>query len=171
MVGSTVVNLLFLFYPSLLSLSFFFSPASRAFLSFIQFCYIPDASIKMFSSTIIALLSAGFAIAAPIYHRDVTLDPAAVAEAQVRENAATRAFSAAQIQVHLFVCFLDPSTDVLRCLCRLQVGNVLRLTLLPVTSAKILYRFKSLHAMEVTLSNGISSPPAYTITNQGLPWS
>ncbi|KAJ3904413.1 hypothetical protein F5879DRAFT_955056 [Lentinula edodes] len=115
MVGSTVVNLLFLFFPSLLSLSFFSSPASRAFLSFIKFRYIPDASIKMFSSTIISLLSAGFAIAAPIYPRDVTLDPAAVAEAQVRDNTATRAFSAAQIQTSSGQCLaVDPASGDFR---------------------------------------------------------
>lgn len=55
----------------------------------------------MICSMIIALLGAGFSIAAPVYPRDVTLDSAAVAEAQVRDNTATRAFSAAQIQVRI----------------------------------------------------------------------
>ncbi|KAJ3850754.1 hypothetical protein EV368DRAFT_44667 [Lentinula lateritia] len=69
----------------------------------------------MFSSTIIALLSAGFAIAAPIYLRDVTLDPAAVAEAQVRDNTATRAFSAAQIQTSSGQCLaVDPASGDFR---------------------------------------------------------
>ncbi|KAJ4487743.1 hypothetical protein J3R30DRAFT_3279992 [Lentinula aciculospora] len=67
------------------------------------------------SSTIIALLSAGFAIAAPVYLRDVTLDPAAVAEAQVRDNTATRAFSAAQIQTSNGQCLaVDPASGDFR---------------------------------------------------------
>ena len=59
--------------------------------------------INMLSSTILALLSASLAIAAPIYPRYVTLDPTAVAQAQQRDDTATRAFLAAQIQARLFL--------------------------------------------------------------------
>ncbi|KAJ3995446.1 hypothetical protein F5050DRAFT_1573542 [Lentinula boryana] len=71
----------------------------------------------MIFTTIIALLNAGLAISAPIYHpsRDVTLDPAAVAQAQVRDDTASRAFSAAQIQTSSGQCLaVDPASGDFR---------------------------------------------------------
>jgi hypothetical protein len=69
----------------------------------------------MFPATIIALLSAGLTTAAPIFSRDVTLDPAAVAQAQVRDDTATRAFSAAQIQTAGGQCLaVDPASGDFR---------------------------------------------------------
>ncbi|KAF7338030.1 Sugar transporter [Mycena venus] len=49
----------------------------------------------MLTTTLFALLSAGVSIAAPVnvMNKRVTLDPAATAEAQVRDDTATRAFS------------------------------------------------------------------------------
>ncbi|KAJ7827497.1 hypothetical protein B0H14DRAFT_3720581 [Mycena olivaceomarginata] len=52
----------------------------------------------MLTTTLFALLSAGASIAAPIMNKRVTLDPAATAEAQVRDDTATRAFSATSIK-------------------------------------------------------------------------
>lgn len=64
----------------------------------------------MIRATIIALLSVGAAIAAPILPRDVVLDPVATAQAQVRDNTATRAFSAAQIQSNGQCLTIDPNS-------------------------------------------------------------
>lgn len=47
----------------------------------------------------IITLAVTLSSAAPLRLRAVTLDPAAVAEAQVRDNTATRAFSASPIKV------------------------------------------------------------------------
>lgn len=82
------------------------SPASQAFLSFI----LPTLSIKMIRATIVALLSVGTVIAAPILPRDVVLDPVATAQAQVRDNTATRAFSTAQIQSNGQCLTIDPNS-------------------------------------------------------------
>lgn len=61
----------------------------------------------MFSSILAALvLGATVSSAAPLKFRDVTLDAAAVAEAQVRDNTATRAFSNAPIKVRFFNAIL-----------------------------------------------------------------
>jgi len=69
----------------------------------------------MVRATIIALLSVGFAIAAPIHPRDVTLDPVATAQAQVRDDTATRAFSAAEIQASNGQCLsIDPDSGDFR---------------------------------------------------------
>ncbi|KAJ3826632.1 hypothetical protein F5880DRAFT_1622130 [Lentinula raphanica] len=69
----------------------------------------------MILTSILALLNAGLAVAAPIHSRDVTLDPAAVAEAQVRDDTATRAFSAAQIQTGDGQCLaVDPASGDFR---------------------------------------------------------
>jgi hypothetical protein len=59
----------------------------------------------MLATTLFALMSAGVSIAAPvtINRRTFTnLDAAATAEAQVRDNSATRAFSAVPIKVSSF---------------------------------------------------------------------
>lgn len=86
-------------------------PASRALPSFI----FHTLSTKMVRATIIALLSVGFAIAAPIHPRDVTLDPVATAQAQVRDDTATRAFSAAEIQASNGQCLsIDPDSGDFR---------------------------------------------------------
>ncbi|KIK59617.1 hypothetical protein GYMLUDRAFT_44587 [Collybiopsis luxurians FD-317 M1] len=69
----------------------------------------------MLSATILAFLSASLAIAAPIYPRDVTLDPTAVTQAQQRDDTATRAFSAAQIQTADGQCLaVDPASGDFR---------------------------------------------------------
>jgi len=51
------------------------------------------------TSTLLTLLSVGATIAAPIRRTFTNLDAAATAEAQVRDNTATRAFSATTIKV------------------------------------------------------------------------
>jgi hypothetical protein len=54
----------------------------------------------MLSATLYALLStASFVSAVPLNPRKVKLDPAATAEAQQRDNTATRAFTATSIKV------------------------------------------------------------------------
>ncbi|KAF9052176.1 hypothetical protein BDP27DRAFT_1386363 [Rhodocollybia butyracea] len=69
----------------------------------------------MIHATIVALLAAGFALSAPINPRDVTLNPTDVAQAQVRDNTATRAFSAAQIQTAEGECLaVDPASGDFR---------------------------------------------------------
>ncbi|KAI0043150.1 hypothetical protein FA95DRAFT_441227 [Auriscalpium vulgare] len=70
----------------------------------------------MFSSTsLLALLGAGLAVAAPIFPRDVTLDPAATAEAQQRDDTATRAFTAAPIKTATGQCLtIDPNSGDFR---------------------------------------------------------
>jgi len=51
----------------------------------------------------VLLLTASLSTAVPLLGpRAATLDPAAVAEAQQRDNTATRAFSAIEIQVRFF---------------------------------------------------------------------
>ncbi|THU82599.1 hypothetical protein K435DRAFT_691206 [Dendrothele bispora CBS 962.96] len=62
----------------------------------------------MVRSAIFALLGAGAAVAAPLYRR-VTLDPAATAEAQQKDDTATRAFTAAPIKTADGQCLtVDP---------------------------------------------------------------
>src|ERR1700743_2196287 len=55
----------------------------------------------MLASTLFTLLAAGLITAAPLDRRDVALDAAATAEAQQRDNTATRAFTATTITVRL----------------------------------------------------------------------
>ena len=49
----------------------------------------------------ILFIGSNICSARPLAGRATTLDQAAIAEAQVRDNTATRAFSAAPIKVHL----------------------------------------------------------------------
>lgn len=86
-----------------------FSPASRVLArSFIRCTSFYESqsplrlSKMIYSTLITAVFGASLAIAAPIYPRDVTLDPAAVAEAQPRDDTATRAFTASEIKVCMF---------------------------------------------------------------------
>lgn len=55
------------------------------------------------------LLGASLSTAAPLNPRSVTLDPAAVAEAQPRDNTATRAFTAVPITVRFLISHLHSS--------------------------------------------------------------
>ncbi|KAJ7500762.1 hypothetical protein B0H11DRAFT_1800083 [Mycena galericulata] len=69
----------------------------------------------MLAITLLTLLTAGASIAAPINKRDVTLDAAATAEAQVRDNTATRAFSAVPIKTSTGLCLsVDPNSGDFR---------------------------------------------------------
>lgn len=68
----------------------------------------------MLHSTVLALLGAGLAVAAPLYPR-VTLDPTATAEAQQRDDGATRAATAAEIKTADGQClFVDPTSGDFR---------------------------------------------------------
>ncbi|KAJ6531353.1 hypothetical protein B0H19DRAFT_476887, partial [Mycena capillaripes] len=71
---------------------------------------------KMLTTSLFALLSAGASIAAPITRRTFTnLDAAATAEAQVRDNTATRAFSAVPIKTSTGLCLsVDPNSGDFR---------------------------------------------------------
>ncbi|KAJ7512574.1 hypothetical protein B0H11DRAFT_1699148 [Mycena galericulata] len=63
----------------------------------------------MLASTLFTLLAAGLASAVPLTIRDVSLNAAAVAEAQVRDNTATRAFTATTITTSSGKCLsVDP---------------------------------------------------------------
>ena len=53
----------------------------------------------MFTPSFLTILIAAAATAAPLYPRQTRLDPEATAEAQRRDNTATRAFSDATIRV------------------------------------------------------------------------
>nr|GAT49394.1 predicted protein [Mycena chlorophos] len=68
------------------------------------------------SITLLTLLGASASIAAPIMRRTFTvLDPAATAEAQVRDNTATRAFSAVPIKTSSGLCLsVDPNSGDFR---------------------------------------------------------
>ncbi|KAF7322397.1 hypothetical protein HMN09_00017600 [Mycena chlorophos] len=68
------------------------------------------------STTLLTLLGASASIAAPIMRRTFTvLDPAATAEAQVRDNTATRAFSAVPIKTSSGLCLsVDPNSGDFR---------------------------------------------------------
>ncbi|KAJ7632916.1 hypothetical protein FB45DRAFT_1003147 [Roridomyces roridus] len=71
----------------------------------------------MLATTLFALLSAGASIqAAPVNRRTFTqLDPAATAEAQVRDNTATRAFSGVPITTSSGLCLsVDPNSGDFR---------------------------------------------------------
>lgn len=73
--------------------------------------------ITMLSPSNLLLVPAVFAalVGAAAIPRDVTLDPTATAEAQVRDNTATRAFSAAQITAPNGNClFIDPNSGDFR---------------------------------------------------------
>ncbi|KAF7295440.1 hypothetical protein MIND_01083800 [Mycena indigotica] len=66
------------------------------------------------SSTLLALLSAGSALAVPIMKR-AKLDPAATAEAHQRDNTATRAFTAVPIKASNGLCWsVDPESGDFR---------------------------------------------------------
>ncbi|KAJ7172167.1 hypothetical protein C8R46DRAFT_947085 [Mycena filopes] len=69
----------------------------------------------MLPATLFALLSAGASIAAPIKRTFTNLDAAATAEAQVRDNTATRAFSAVPIKTSTGLCLsVDPNSGDFR---------------------------------------------------------
>jgi len=69
----------------------------------------------MLPATLFALLSAGASIAAPIKRTFTNLDPAATAEAQVRDATATRAFSAVPIKTSTGLCLsVDPNSGDFR---------------------------------------------------------
>ncbi|KAJ7037998.1 hypothetical protein C8F04DRAFT_1256506 [Mycena alexandri] len=69
----------------------------------------------MLPATLFALLNAGVSIAAPIKRTFTTLDPAATAEAQVRDATATRAFSAVPIKTSTGLCLsVDPNSGDFR---------------------------------------------------------
>ncbi|KAJ7716260.1 hypothetical protein DFH07DRAFT_762505 [Mycena maculata] len=63
----------------------------------------------MLASTLFTLLATGLATAVPLGIRDVSLDPAATAQAQVKDNTATRAFTATTITTSDGQCLsIDP---------------------------------------------------------------
>ncbi|KAJ7438462.1 hypothetical protein FB451DRAFT_159726 [Mycena latifolia] len=67
------------------------------------------------TTTLLTLLSAGASIAAPIRRTFTNLDAAATAEAQVRDNTATRAFTATTITTSSGLCLsVDPNSGDFR---------------------------------------------------------
>jgi len=78
-----------------------------------------------FALSTLLLSSTTLSVAVPVFPRGVTLNPAAVAEAQQRDNTATRAFSATQIKTTSGQCFfVDPASgDFRENLTPVQVTN------------------------------------------------
>ena len=70
----------------------------------------------MFTPSFLTILIAAAATAAPLYPRQTRLDPEATAEAQRRDNTATRAFSDATIRVRDEFIF-QPGLRRLTCHC------------------------------------------------------
>ncbi|KAF7318279.1 hypothetical protein HMN09_00336600 [Mycena chlorophos] len=69
----------------------------------------------MLASSLFTLLAASATLAVPLVPRDVTLNPTAVAQAQVRDNTATRAFSAVTINTSDGRCLsVDPASGDFR---------------------------------------------------------
>ncbi|CAG8645218.1 369_t:CDS:2, partial [Acaulospora colombiana] len=99
----------------------------------------------------------------PVSRAGGTLNPTAAAEAQQRDNTATRAFTKVQIKVCISPFFIL----LVLTICRLRVANVFLLTLPPVISAKTSSLSKPSTAMRTaTARNGTSLLLASTTTSQ-----